>query len=615
MADIKTLTEDEVRDGYVDNVGLHNGAKQILGFNNPEKDVQQGTGQITTFKQLGFFCKKNSHKPDGWYLPKDLTKVAIILETKSEDEDISKQKWVDELLINVEIANSKYSKVIGLLYNGKDIRVFKNNNEVTAEVSKTLENKSYYFELFLNDKIDVKQIYFTTKRINDLLHFKFGVNDYYDRMIFTACALVAKRYGAWLDKGRDYTTLHNSILNTLSKSLDKAIKQNDKLKILLEMYSKIQMNRTDNQEVIDEFIDCVETISDLINSNNWNGEDVMGIFFNEFNRYKGKSESGQVFTPEHIASFMYRLIEVNKDDRVLDATCGSGMFLTKSMANMIKEAGGIATKKAKDIMTNQLYGIEWDKRVYSLACANMLIHKDGKTNLEQMDSTSQEACDWIKSKNITKVLMNPPYEKKSHPEIILRNVLNNCVSRAKVAFLLPDKKLEKVSKKVVRDILAHHRLTTIIKLPEKTFDEGTTVSIFIFETGIPQNDEEIFTCYLKEDGLERVKNQGRQDVKGRWSDIEDKWVDIVKKRSGDGSIKWIKPNTNCLSYQKDEKLFEIFEEDFIKQMMEFIMYQEEIDTKSFTENLSKEVMYSSEVKTDKETKMISINIQGGGSDE
>ena len=27
-------------------------------------------------------------------------------------------------------------------------------------------------------------------------------------MIFTACALVAKRYGAWLDKGRDYTTLN-----------------------------------------------------------------------------------------------------------------------------------------------------------------------------------------------------------------------------------------------------------------------------------------------------------------------------------------------------------------------------------------------------------------------
>jgi len=108
------------------------------------------------------------------------------------------------------------------------------------------------------------------------------------------------------------------------------------------MYSKIQMNITDNQNAIDEFIDCVEKISALINSKYWNGEDVMGIFFNEFNRYKGKSENGQVFTPGHITSLMYRIIDVNSN---------------------------------------------------SLACANMLIHKDGKTNLEQMDTTSQEACD------------------------------------------------------------------------------------------------------------------------------------------------------------------------------------------------------------------------------
>ena len=50
------------------------------------------------------------------------------------------------------------------------------------------------------------------------------------------------------------------------------------------------------------------------------GEDVMGIFFNEFNRYKKKSESGQIFTPEHITDFMYKILEVDKDDRVLDAT-------------------------------------------------------------------------------------------------------------------------------------------------------------------------------------------------------------------------------------------------------------------------------------------------------
>ena len=278
---------------------------------------------------------------------------------------------------------TKYKKVIGILYNGVDIKVFKNNEEV--EVVSTLQNKNYYLSLFNNNKIDKQVIYTITKKINDCLHVEFGIKNLYHRMIFTACALVAKRYGASLFKGMNYQTFHTSIHSTLAKSLEDSRKQNQKLDILLEVYSEIKMNSTENQEAIDSFIEWISEISECVNSDYWNGEDVMGIFFNEFNRYKKKSESGQVFTPEHITSFMYRIINVHQDDYVLDAACGSGGFLVKSMSKMIKEAGGIQTDKAKQIKSNQLYGIEFDREIFALACANMLIHKDGKTNLEQMD--------------------------------------------------------------------------------------------------------------------------------------------------------------------------------------------------------------------------------------
>ena len=609
MSKVRTLTEDEVRDGYTDGNEFHKGAKQILGFDIPDKDVQQGTGQIMTFKQLGFNCLNNNHKPDGWYLPNDKSKIAIILETKAEKEDLSKQKWVEELLLNVNIARKKYKNVVGILYNGTaNTRVFINDNE-EINCTKILQPKEFYIDLFNNKPIDTKQIYDITMRINNNLHYKFGVNDYYDRMIFTACALVAKRYNAPLTKGMTYNLFHYTILDTLSKSLDEAIKQNEKLKILIEKYSTIQMNITNNQEAIDSFIEDVEEISDLINSNKWNGEDVMGIFFNEFNRYKGKSENGQVFTPDNVTSLMYRLIDVNQNDRVLDAACGSGAFLTKAMSNMIDESGGIGTIKAKKIMSEQLYGIEIDKRVFSLACANMLIHKDGKTNLEQMDTTSEEACRWIASKNITKVLMNPPYEKKCHPDIIVQNVLNNVSDGTMAAFLLPDKKLEKVSKKRVKDILSRHRLLKIIKLPEKTFDEGVTTSIFIFKTGIPQNDEEIFTCYIKDDGYERVKNQGRQDIRHKWKSIEDNWVNIIKKQTGDDSIKWIKPSEH-LSYQVDIPPFEVSEEEFSKTMIDYLMFKEEIDVKELKDTIAQKILYNSEIKQSDIRKEIEIKLKG-----
>lgn len=99
MSNIKT--EDQVRDE----------ARLVLQFDKQEKNIQQGTGQITTFNQLGF--KGIDNKPDGWYLPNNVNEVAIILETKSEDKDIGKKKIIEELFKNIDIAGTKYKKTRG----------------------------------------------------------------------------------------------------------------------------------------------------------------------------------------------------------------------------------------------------------------------------------------------------------------------------------------------------------------------------------------------------------------------------------------------------------------------------------------------------------------------
>lgn len=133
-------------------------------------------------------------------------------------EDISLQKWVNELNKNCRIVLTKYKQVVGILYNGTDVRVFLNNNEL-SDVATVLQNKTYYLSLCTKNVIDKQRIYNLTKKINDCLHIDFGIKNLYHRMIFTACALVGKRYGAILIKGMDFTLMKNSILSTLSKSL------------------------------------------------------------------------------------------------------------------------------------------------------------------------------------------------------------------------------------------------------------------------------------------------------------------------------------------------------------------------------------------------------------
>ena len=214
------LTEDVVRDN----------AGKILGFEN-EKGIQSGVGQLTTFNQLGF--RGVNDKPDGWYLPDNFEDTAIILETKNSDQIL--QNYLYELEKNCNIVLTKYKKVVGILYNGYEVIVTKNNEMIDS--SEKLESKQYYLSLFIVNKIDKQKIYSLSKKINDCLHVEFGIKNLYHRMIFTACALVAKRYGASLIKGMNYQTFHTSIHSTLAKSLEDSRRQNQKLDILLDVYS------------------------------------------------------------------------------------------------------------------------------------------------------------------------------------------------------------------------------------------------------------------------------------------------------------------------------------------------------------------------------------------
>lgn len=112
----RSMTEDAVRDL----------AREALGLVDSEI-ARAGVGQLTTFNQLGF--PGVADKPDGWYLPNNKNEVAVVLETKATRITLG-QAQVDEVLKNVRIMQTQYKKVVGILYNGEDIRVFKGEEEV-----------------------------------------------------------------------------------------------------------------------------------------------------------------------------------------------------------------------------------------------------------------------------------------------------------------------------------------------------------------------------------------------------------------------------------------------------------------------------------------------------
>ena len=139
------------------------------------------------------------------------------------------------------------------------------------------------------------------------------------------------------------------------------------------------------------------------------------------------------------------------------------------------------------------------------------------------------------------------------------------------------------------------------------FTSESTFSEFIFTAWVSQNGEEIFGCYIEDDGLETVKNQWRQDIKGRWEEIENYRINAIKKQKDEKyhTDQRINPNEN-LSYQMPKKEFEITEEDFTKTVMDYLMFEAGIDVKEFKDDLINKVMYQSEVEKKEDKVFISL---------
>ena len=96
----------------------------------------------------------------------------------------------------------------------------------------------------------------------------------------------------------------------------------------------------------------------------------------------------------------------------------------EAMETMIALANGDESAIAQ-IKETQLIGFEIDSVLFALACSNMFLHGDGRTNLlyrsSLLDETQggivnnndKELLDFIKGMKPTKCIINPPYENNN----------------------------------------------------------------------------------------------------------------------------------------------------------------------------------------------------------
>lgn len=506
-------------------------------------------------------------------------RLVVLVETKNKFSKWDKKKIQGQLqdYVRYEKAYSN-KKIVAILAetDGNDVWVWYGQSVIIDDEHKCLdESVLKSFEEYenicfgkVNDKIRVVD---SIKTLNEKLHTD-GINEKLRSQFVGTCLLALKNGLVYKDikksidpnTGKDLepeTIVINNIKSILEGLLTKSGSINKASKLAI-LNNKVLDDQDVTSLTYDELKDILgfidENIVPYINDKNTAGQDLLNLFFTTFNKYVGKSDKNQAFTPDHICDFMSKALGVNKKSRVLDPCCGSGAFLVRAMTDAMDDCD---TEDERDaVKRNQIFGIEYEEGAFGLSSTNMLIHGDGNSNVIQ-DSMFNRGK-WIEDNNINIVLMNPPYnatkkccdpeytkkwdsKKKEDPSKGLHYVewvAKHVSSQCKLAVLLPMQAAIGNSddiKSFKKKMLDNYTLEAVFSLPKEMFYPGAAAvaccMIFDLSQKHAKADKDTFFGYFKDDKFIKRKGLGRiettdSDGNSLWVKTEEQWLDLYKNK-------------------------------------------------------------------------------------
>lgn len=538
--------------------------------------------------------------------------VTVLIETKPDFEKDAQAER--QLAAYVEYEKKLTgNKTVAILANtlNDDIKVWRgaiSENDLLPNET-ALRTMEEYVDLYTSKINNKEEVMRNTYQLNEDLH-GYGISERL-RSQFIGTCLLALKYGLVYDTPNITSPqLRAGIKEILGNLLTNDLNKASKLALIDRNVLNSQDVRTLSSSDFRKILREVDTkILPFINDRSTSGQDLLNLFFTMFNKYVGKKDKNQAFTPDHITDFMAKICGVNKNSVVMDICCGSGAFLVRAMTQALDDCA--TASEQESVKKNQIFGIEYDENVYGLATTNMLIHSDGNSNIVQ--GSCYDYKDWIQQAKPTVILMNPPYnaQKKHFPEAYGRtwgankkedpskgmyfvkyicDTLNEINCTARLAVLLPvacaiGNAVEISNLK--KEILKRNTLDAVFTLPPEVFYPGASANAccMVFNVGTPHSsvsNPDSFFGYYKEDGFKKKKNLGRIEQKNSdgmslWqTEIEPHWIDLYRNRTSipglsatqkvDGDDEWL-----CEAYMKTD-YSTLSEDDFQQTINNYLAY-------------------------------------------
>ena len=227
--------------------------------------------------------------------------------------------------------------------------------------------------------------------------------------------------------------------------------------------------------------------------------DFAGKLFNVLNKWVAIPDSEKndvVLTPRYVTEMMAKLAKVDRNSFVWDYALGSAGFLISAMKLMIDDAENIKSpearqKKIMEIKNRQLLGIEKRHDIYLLAILNMILMKDGSSNILHMDSLVDYSGNYENGGEgfrdmpfpANVFLLNPPYSADGKGFVFAKKALGR-MSGGRAVILIQENAGSGSGLPYTRDLLENNTLVASIHMADIFYGKaGVQTAVYVFDVG------------------------------------------------------------------------------------------------------------------------------------
>ncbi len=299
-------------------------------------------------------------------------------------------------------------------------------------------------------------------------------------------------------------------------------------------------------------------------------------------------EFAEYFTPRHVVDRMVQIIDPEIGETIYDPACGTGGFIVRAfewVKEKINRKKIRATEKERllrALKEKHLIGVEHVPMVFKLALMNMILHKDGSSQLQNDDSLSNKAQDLHKNKYDV-ILANPPfgptkqerlaqfdYHIKLYEALFIQHMMNALKPGGRAAVVLKEGLLfdsKKMLRNICRKLVEQFEVLGVISLPRGVFNpySGAKTSVVVFRKPLGKDDVRTSKVWFY-----RVDSDGRDlgltrrplpdfDTDGDLQDMVERWP-YTWRHEKDGGVRAILKSDRLKDFESEKSWWATIED-------------------------------------------------------